>query len=98
MKIIGILLALVVVAVAFIFALRKSGDDAATDGGPSAATTLGAPPPTDVSRNAKSAADYTKRQTCLADCASEERTCRATSLENEAPCVQARTTCEGRCP
>ncbi len=97
MKIIGILLALVVVAVAIIFAFRKSGDEAA-DGGASGATTLGAPPPTDVSRNAKAAGDYTKRQTCLADCASEERTCRATSLENEAPCVQARTACEGRCP
>ncbi len=98
MKIIGILLALVVVAVAFIFAFRKNGDEGVSDGGPLGVTTLGAPPPTDVARNAKSAADYTKRQTCLAECASEERTCRATSLENEAPCVQARSGCEGRCP
>jgi hypothetical protein len=97
MKIIGILLALVVVAVAFIFAFRK-GDDAPDAAGSAGATTLGAPPPTDVSRNAKSAADYTKRQTCLAECASEERTCKATSLADESPCIQARTACEGRCP
>jgi hypothetical protein len=97
MKIIGLLLSVALVG-ALIYVMYGKKETADTAGlAPSA--TLGAPPPTDVARNAESAKDYTKSQICLADCASDERTCRGTAFD--APSVEAceatKAACESRC-
>ena len=99
MKLIGLLLsALLVAGVVWIFMPTKPADT--TSATPSGATTLGAAAPTDVARNANAAKEHTKRQVCLADCASEFRTCKTLAADPsaEGACDEKKQTCDGRCP
>ena len=96
MKLVGLLLALVLIGVVFYFTYGKKDPEAT---GPAASATLGAPPPTDVARNAESAKNFTKSQICLADCAAAERTCKGTAFDPPAieVCGKAKTDCASAC-
>jgi hypothetical protein len=96
MKIVGLLLALALIGVVFYFTYGRKDPEAA---GTAPNATLGAPPPTDVARNAESAKQYTKSQTCLADCTAAERTCKGTAFDPPAieACDKTKTACASQC-
>jgi hypothetical protein len=96
MKIVGLLLVLALIGVAFYFTYGQTDPEAT---GPAPSATLGAPPPTDVARNAETAKNYTKTQTCLADCTSEERMCKGTAFDPPAieACDKTKTECVSHC-
>jgi hypothetical protein len=98
-KLIGLTLTLLAIAFFFYWAYGRKEPTPSADA-PATSTTLGAPPPSDVASNAKAAAQHAQRQTCLAACASEERTCSATAAETPAieACGRAKADCEARCP
>jgi hypothetical protein len=97
-KYVGLLLTVLALGALFYFAYGKRGD--VSGDAPAEASSLGAPAPSDVARNAKAAKAYTERQVCLADCAADNRTCAAIATEATAvsACVKAKVDCEERCP
>ncbi len=99
MKIIGLLVS-ALVALAIVYFTLLSGKDTASAPGTSPSASLGAPPPVDMSRNAKGTIDYTKRQGCLANCGAEDRTCAAMAFEPmaQADCATKKIACEASCP
>lgn len=98
MKLIGLLLSVVLVAVVVWLAMPTRS----THGGPapSAASSIGEAPPADFGRNLGATKDTMARQVCLAECASDHRACKTISSDpaGEAACNDARATCESRCP
>ena len=99
MKLIGLMITLLAIAFFFYWAYGRS-EPTPTSDTPAPKTSLGAPPPTDVASNARAAKEYTQRQTCLAQCAAEERTCTTTAVEPSAQeaCGKNKRDCEARCP
>lgn len=100
MKLIGLLLTVVFVAgLVWMFVPSKPKDTAGTSG-TAATATLGAPAPNDVRNNAQAAAQHTKRQMCLAECASELRTCTTLAADPSAgdTCAEKKSACDGACP
>ena len=53
-----------------------------------------------VAKNLPAAKAHVVHQTCLADCASEERTCSAVALDpaGSEACTKAKAACEAQCP
>lgn len=58
-----------------------------------------AAPPANAARDPHAAADYVQRETCRAQCASEDHICRATALEpeQETRCAATLRSCEEAC-
>ncbi len=101
MKMVGLVGLLVTVAVLGLLVWMAYGKkDGAAGSAPDTSATLGAPPPTDVARNAPAAKEYTQRQVCLADCASEQHTCKALASDpsEQDKCEETKKACEARCP
>lgn len=104
MKLIGLLLTVVFVAgLVWMLVPSKPKDTtgAGTSGAaPATGATLGAPAPTDVGSNAQAAAQHTKRQVCLAECASEFRTCTTLAADPSGgdACAVKKAACDGACP
>jgi hypothetical protein len=67
---------------------------------PSPATSLGAPAPSDFGQNKAAAEAYTRRQMCLATCASDDRTCMTLAFEPPAvdACKKTNAQCVSACP
>jgi hypothetical protein len=100
---VGGLVALVLsVVIVMYLALRqvggtKPGSAAASA---SAESDLGAPAPEAVRSSPKAAKQHVERQSCLANCAAETRTCQATAdgVEAEQRCRDQGRACESECP
>lgn len=100
MKVAGLGLTLIVMGFLVWLAYgRKDAESAASVQAASSAT-LGAAPPSDVAKNLPAAKAHVVHQTCLADCAGEERTCAAVALDpaGSDACVKAKSACEAQCP
>jgi hypothetical protein len=79
------------------FGGAKSGSAAASA---SVGSELGAPAPEAVRSSPKAAKEHVERQSCLANCAAETRTCQATAdgAEAEQRCREQGRACESECP
>lgn len=97
-KLVGLLLSFVAIGV--IFYLVTTHRDSRNALVPAPDTTLGASPPSDVTSNARAAKGHVERQICLANCASEGKTCSAVASEPAAQssCAKARASCDALCP
>jgi hypothetical protein len=102
---VGGLVALVLgVVVVLYLSLRQMGGatpaSSASAGATSGRGELGEPPPEAVRSSPKAAKQYVERQNCVANCASERRTCEATADDDGAAqrCRDRATACEAECP
>lgn len=105
MRLIGLLLSAVILTgiISLLYdpksaALTSSHEETSKGGGEG--SSLGAPPPSDFGRNVHSSVAYTRSQMCLADCASELRTCKAVAVDPsaEAACDTNKSGCDKNCP
>jgi hypothetical protein len=99
MRWIGLLLTLVLTGLLIRMVFAKP-DTADGRGASPVGSTLGAAAPDDFATNAKSASEHTRRQICLAACASDERTCKNLAADDEAAkgCAEKSAQCAQACP
>ncbi len=96
MKLASLLVTLGIILAIVYFTYSRTA--AAPIAAPAPPSSLGEAPAADYARNAKSTADYTKRQVCLANCAAEMQVCTGISPDDPTKCGPAKDACEAACP